>query len=69
MQKHDEIGVVCKSAVCKGRKLFVNMFGTWCLLNPAQLLSGGGFCPDMFKALIGKGHPEFSTMRQQVRRH
>ena len=46
MQKHDEIGVVCKSAVCKGRKLFVNMFGTWCLLNPAQLLSGGDFCPD-----------------------
>ena len=25
-----------------------------------------GIPPSMFKALIGRGHPEFSTMRQQV---
>jgi ubiquitin carboxyl-terminal hydrolase 5/13 len=26
-----------------------------------------GVAPGMFKALVGRGHPEFSTMRQQVR--
>jgi ubiquitin carboxyl-terminal hydrolase 5/13 len=26
-----------------------------------------GIAPAMFKELVGKGHPEFSTMRQQVR--
>ena len=31
--------------------------------NPA--MSHSGISPSMFKTLIGKGHPEFSTMRQQ----
>ena len=25
-----------------------------------------GISPSMFKSLVGKGHPEFSTMKQQV---
>ena len=31
-----------------------------------QVRGQDGIAPAMFKELVGKGHPEFSTMRQQV---
>ena len=39
------------------------------LISECVIQEPEGILPGMFKALIGKGHPEFSTMRQQVRRH
>ena len=38
------------------------------LISGCVIQEPEGILPGMFKALIGKGHPEFSTMRQQVRR-
>ncbi len=36
--------------------------------NPAPVASGGGIAPGILRRLLGKGHPEFSTPRQQVLR-
>ena len=55
------------------KKPKVGIFVQVCVLNSKLqsllfflLQEQKGIPPSMFKALIGRGHPEFSTMRQQV---
>ncbi|KAI7858439.1 hypothetical protein BDC45DRAFT_498365 [Circinella umbellata] len=55
---------------CQLHKLADGMFsGRYSQPNPKksdeQVPSQDGIAPGMFKALVGKGHEEFSTMRQQ----
>ncbi|KAJ3196803.1 hypothetical protein HK101_007634 [Irineochytrium annulatum] len=46
--------------LCSGRFSMPN------LNDDGEIVGQNGITPSMFKNLVGKGHPEFSTMRQQA---
>lgn len=46
--------------------LLSGRYATPVIADNGDVQGQDGIAPGMFKALIGKDHPEFSTMRQQV---
>ena len=46
--------------------LLSGRYSTPTISESGEVQGQDGIAPGMFKALVGRGHPEFSTMRQQV---
>lgn len=58
----------CKNKFCRAKLGFGLLSGKYSVPPPAGSpidADPPGICPSMFKTLVGRGHPEFSTKKQQ----